>query len=207
MCGRSWEQFSHKWLGFWGTFFLRQGGKHVVAQGTVRCGSLRWKCAERWFFSWSPRNNWVTGLLFSIASGTSICELQLHPVFPERDPLCSWKSRAVWEPLLYSVGLPPQCCSPCQLGVILKTSLTNSQRPCLMLAPKLLPGVCEALMEGSVHLMQEEGLVQPSRILSSLLATGVLQICQRTHVHILQSLTRESSLFCVCPTALTIQRM
>uniref|UniRef100_A0A8C3CV65 Uncharacterized protein n=1 Tax=Cairina moschata TaxID=8855 RepID=A0A8C3CV65_CAIMO len=70
MCERSWEQFSHKWLGFVGTFFLRQGGERVIAQGTVRCGSLRWKCAERWFSSLSPRNNWVSWLLFLIASGT-----------------------------------------------------------------------------------------------------------------------------------------
>lgn len=156
MCERSWEQFSHKWLGFVGTFFLRQGGERVIAQGTVRCGSLRWKCAERWFSSLSPRNNWVSWLLFLIASGTSSCELQSHPVFPEKDPLCSWKSRAVWEPLLYSVGLPPQSCSSCHLGVILKTSLTSSLRSCLILASKLLLGVHEALMERSVHLIKKE---------------------------------------------------
>lgn len=118
------------------------------------------------------------------------------------DILLSQQQRAVWEPLLYSVGLPPQSCLFCKLGVILETSLTCSPRPCLILAPALLPGVCEAPVEGSVHLLQKEGLMQPGRILSSLLATAVpLHFPENSHPHPSGSDEKVFSVLCVsyCP--------
>lgn len=68
MCGRSQEQFSHKWLRSLRAFFLRHGGGQ---RGCAR-NCAPWKPETKVYgemILWNSRNNWVTWLLSWLLQG------------------------------------------------------------------------------------------------------------------------------------------